>query len=279
MTYTPSIPMGGYAGWAYLKRTLAGQTVAFNASPDLTSDKNYFRAHISAVNSADDLVNDRRLLKVALGAFGLEADINSKFFIKKVLQDGTLQTGALANKLADKQYLKFSAAFGFGDFSVPRNKISTFADKIISAFEARQFEAAVGGQNSDFRFALNVERELPDIAVRTSSENTKWLTVLGSAPLRQVFEKAFGIPASIGRLDLDRQLDVFKSKADSQLGSGSIGQFSDPTKIEKLNRLFLLRSEAESYAQSSGNNVALQMMQQIATNARYRFGADLRSRG
>lgn len=273
MTFTPSIPMGGYSGWAYLKRTLASQTASFNASSDMKTDEEYFREKIGAVNTAEELVNDRRLLKVALGAFGLDSDINNKFFIKKVLQDGTLKTGTLANKLADKQYLKMSAAFGFGDFAVPRNKISTFADKIIDSYRARQFESAVGNQNTDLRFALNVERELPGIAAKSSTENAKWFTVLGSAPLRKVFEKALGLPSSIGGLDLDKQLEAFKAKAKSQLGNDSIGQFADPAKVENLNRRFLLRSEAESYAQSSGSNIALQLMQQIAANGRNRFNS------
>lgn len=271
MTYTPSIPLGGYAGWAFLKRTLVSQTKAFNASPEIKSDEVYFREKIGSVNSADDLLKDRRLLKVALGAFGLDTDINNRFFIKKVLEDGTLKTGTLSSKLADKQYQKLSAAFGFGDFSIPRSKISTFADNIIMEYRARQFESAVGEQNSDLRFALNVERELPAMAAKSSSENSKWFTVLGNAPLRKVFEKALGLPSSVGSLDLDKQLEMFKAKASSQFGSDSITQFTDLSKVEALNRRFLLRSEAESYAQSSGSSAALMIMQQIAANARYRF--------
>ena len=41
------------------------------------------------MKSAADLVADRRLLKVALGAFGLEGEIDKKAFIRKVLEEGT----------------------------------------------------------------------------------------------------------------------------------------------------------------------------------------------
>lgn len=272
MTYSPAIPLGGYAGWAYLKRTLTSQTKAFNSSPDLKSDEAYFREKISNVTTAEQLVNDRRLLKVALGAFGLDADIDNKFFIQKVLQDGTLKTGTLANKLADKQYQKMSAAFGFGDNAIPSTKISTFPDKIIEAYQARQFEAAIGDQSEDLRLALNAQRELPAISGKTTtSENTMWFTILGSAPLRKVFEKALGLPSSIGTLDLDQQLNAFKTKASAQLGDSSIKQFTDPAKVESLVRRFLVRSEAESFAKSGGGNAALQIMQQVANNSRRRF--------
>ena len=90
MSYTPAIPLSGYAGWAFLKRTMPTQQASFNAAPQNKRDEDYFREKIGTINTAEQLVNDRRLLRVALGAFGLDKDINNKFFIQKVLQDGTL---------------------------------------------------------------------------------------------------------------------------------------------------------------------------------------------
>lgn len=113
--------------------------------------------------------------------------------------DGTLTTGALANRLADKQYQKLSAAFGFGDFPIPITQISTFPDKILSAYETRQFESAVGDQNGDLRLALNTQRDLPTIAGKAgSSEDAKWFTIMGNPPLRKVFEKGAGTAKRIG---------------------------------------------------------------------------------
>ena len=104
MTLTPILPQSGFAGWAFLKRTMVAQKATFAAAAPLKRDEDYFRAKIGAINSAEDLVKDKRLLRVALTAYGLEGDVNNTYFIKKVLSDGTLTAGALANKLADKQY-------------------------------------------------------------------------------------------------------------------------------------------------------------------------------
>ncbi|MDB5659320.1 MAG: Flagellar protein [Cypionkella sp.] len=272
MSYIPAIPLNGYAGWAYLKRTMAAQTKAFNNAPEVKSDETYFRDKIGKITTAAQLVADRRLLKLALAAFGLEKDLDNKFFIQKVLQDGTLKTGTLANKLADKQYQKLSKAFGFGDYAVPSTQISTFADEIISAYKARRFETAVGDQSEDLRLALNLQRELPLLAAKTSSsDNTKWFTILGNTPLRTVFEKALGLPSSIGVLDLDQQLGAFKAKAKAQLGTDAVADFADPTKLEGLVRRFLVRSEAQTYAKSGSGNAALLLMSQISSNARARY--------
>lgn len=243
MTFSPVLPLGGYAGWTFLKRTIDAQKATFSASPALKRDEDYFREKIGSINTAQELVSDRRLLKVALGAYGLDADINAKFFIRKVLEDGTLKDGALANKLADKQYQKFSAAFGFGNFSVPNTKLSDFADKILGDYETRQFEIAVGQQNDDMRLALNAERELGALAGRSSTEDTKWFTVMGSGPLRKVFEAAFGLPKSFASIDLDQQLSIFKEKSEKVFGDSDIAQFTDPGKLDNLLRRFLIRSD------------------------------------
>ena len=271
MSFTPALPFSGYAGWTFLKRTMPTQAATFNAAAQNKRDEDYFRANIGKIDTAAQLVNDRRLLNVALRAFGLENDINNRFFIQKVLQDGTFKPDALANKLANKQYQKLSAAFGFGDFPVPRSKISDFADKILPQFRDRQFEIAVGQQNADFRLALNLQRELPEIAQKpNSSENAKWFSVMGSPPLRKVFETALGLPQSTGTLDLDLQLNVFKSRARAQFGSDSLSQFAEPAALDRLTRRFITRSESLAFEQSGAGNAALTLMQQAVSTARMR---------
>ena len=258
MSFAPIVPSGGVGGWIFLTRTLAAQKAAFVADPSMQRDEAYFRDRIGAVGSADDLLADRRLLSVALSAYGLEADINNRAFLKKILEGGTLTAGSLANKLADKRYLDFSKAFGFGDFPIPNTKKSDFADKILAAFETRKFETAVGGANGDMRLALNAQHELAAIAARTLSSDGKWYAALASPPLRQVLQTAFGLPSSFVAIDIDKQLVTLKARASAVFGDGGIEQFTDPQRTEKLVRLFLLRS---STATSGATSPALTLLQ------------------
>lgn len=262
MSYAIALPLGGYAGWTLLQRTMAAQKAALAAQPEVKRDEAYFRERIGSISTAEQLVSDRRLLKVALEAFGLGEDIDNRYFIRKVLEDGTLKTGALANRLADKTYQKLSAAFGFGDFSTPRTRLSTFADEILAAYRARSFETAVGAQDDNMRLALNAQRELQGLAAKPSSENTKWYMVLGDTPLRRVFETALGLPAAFGKLDVDRQLSMIRQKAREQLGSDSIGQFTEPAAVDRLVRRFITRSQIADLATlSSPAQVALTLLQ------------------
>ena len=271
MSFTPALPLTGYAGWAFLKSTAATQQAVLNSDPVMKRDETYFRENIGKVNTAAELVADRRLLKVALGAFGLEADLNSKAFVQKILEDGTLTEGSLATRLANKQYEKFSAAFGFGDFATPRSKLSDFPDKILTAYRTRSFEVAVGTQNDDLRLAMNVERELTDITASTTASNdSRWYAVLGNTPLRRVFEKALGLPSSFVGLDIDRQLAVMKDKAKSQLGTDQLVDFADAANKDKLIRRFLVRSEAEAYRSQYGASAALSLMSSAVAFSRKR---------
>ena len=261
MTFQPVVPIGGFAGWAFLQRTEVAQTAAFDASPVMTRETDYFAQNIGKVKTAEDLVSDRTLLKVALGAFGLEDDIDNKAFIAKILDEGVIDGGALANKLSDKRYYEMAKAFGF-DLGTPSTVLSTFPDEITSAYRTRQFEAAVGAQDQDMRLAMGLSRDLTAIAERTVSNDAKWFQIMGNAPIRQVFETAFNLPASFGTIDLDQQLEVLKARAVQAFGSDDVAQFAEDGGQEELVRRFFALSEIQAAGPvASSGSVALSLLQ------------------
>lgn len=244
MSVQPLLPLGGYAGWRFLSGSLGSQLDRVATSPVEARDMAYFRDRIASVESAADLVSDFRLLRVALGAFGLQEDLPNRAFIRTVLADGTTGDDALANRLADKRYRAFSEAFGLGGPLPPRTRLPGFADDILSRYTRQVFEQAVGEQDETLRLALTAQRSLPEIAARSQSDTTAWLSVLGNPPLRRVVETAFGLPGAIGTLDLDRQLRAFRDGAERVLGTSDFTTFSDPDRVEDLIRRFTLRAEA-----------------------------------
>ncbi|SLN13707.1 hypothetical protein AQS8620_00188 [Aquimixticola soesokkakensis] len=250
MSFQPVIPMSGLAGWSFLERTRDKQQEAFNNSGEVARNADYFREKINSVTSAQDLMDDRRLLSVALGAFGLDDDIDSKYFVQKVLEDGTLDATDLSNKLSDKRYYEFAKAFGFGDFATPNTVLSTFADEIITSYQNRQFEIAIGEVDENMRLASNLDRDLSAIAAKSTSENGKWYSVLGNTAVREVFETALNLPSSIGSIDLDQQVKEFRQRAESMFGDDGISQFTDPEKRTALVQRFLLMTEVNSTANS-----------------------------
>jgi len=80
--FQPVVPFGGFAGWSFLSRTLDNQKEAFAKSSETSGEVKYFEENIGDIKTAEDLVSNRTMLKVALEAFGLGDDINNKFFIR-----------------------------------------------------------------------------------------------------------------------------------------------------------------------------------------------------
>lgn len=261
MSFQPVLPLGGYAGWRYLNRTLETQQEALRDSVPVQRLTDYFRDNIAKAKTAADLVKDRRLLEVALGAFGLEADIGAKAFIERVLSDGTMKQGALSSKLSDKRYAALAFEFGYGNLG-SRTDLPGFADKIIARYEEKAFQKAVGEKDNSMRLALNLSGALKDIAARTSNANAQWFSMMGEAPVREVFQTALGLPQSFGTLDLDRQLATYKARSQSIFGTENLSDFTEPANQEKLIRLFLMRSESRGGGMAPAA-MALQLLERL----------------
>lgn len=120
MTFSPTVLGSGVGGYAYLKRTRDAQQGLFQNSAVVSRETKAFAEKIERVETSDQLMADRAVLKVALGAFGLSEDINNRAFIKKILDSDLSDTKSLANRLADKRYLAFAQAFNFASPDGPR---------------------------------------------------------------------------------------------------------------------------------------------------------------
>ncbi|MEM1362020.1 MAG: DUF1217 domain-containing protein [Pseudomonadota bacterium] len=257
MTFSPIIPTGGLAGWSYLSRTLEQQETLYAASPQNARETSAFRERIATITTAEELVADRDLLKVALGAYGLGDDLNNRAFIEKVLAEGTQDPASFANRLADKRYTAFSEAFGFGDLGGPWTGLSGFADRVIESYQERDFEIAVGQVNETMRLALNMQRELPEIVNESSNPTTQWLLVLGNPPLRQAIETAFGLPSSFSGLDLDRQVEDLQDIAQQRFGVDTVSGLIETETFESLTRLYVTRAELAAPTITSSPQLSL----------------------
>lgn len=263
MTFQPVIVGSGLSGWQFLKSTGDRQREVFNQSTLITRDTEYFRQNIANITSAEDLVDDRRLLRVALGAFGLQDDINSKFFVRKILEEGVTDRLSLANKLTDDRYKALAGAFDF-DLPVSRNVSDPdFANDIVNRFRAQEFEIAVGNQDQTLRLALNFERSVEEMADADISDNARWFRVMGTPPIRTVLETALGLPSSFGQLDIDQQLDIFREKSRSRFGVTEIKEFADLENTRKIVQTYLLQEKAKQIASVGSGNVALTLLQAI----------------
>jgi hypothetical protein len=261
MSFAPVIPVGGLAGWRFLERTLDRQEAAHARSPSALRDEAYFRAQIGQIRSAGDLIADRRLLRVALTAFGLTDDINSRAFVQRVLDSYTADRRSFAARLADKRYLELARAFGFREAGGPAIGRPGAVEAVLQRFRETRFEEAVGAQDESMRLALALQRDLRRIVGQSDSDEARWFTILGTPSVRRVFETAFGLPREFAALDLDRQASVLKSRTQRLTGSSDAAQFTDPARIDRLISRFLAGAQIAEARQTSGPIVALGLLQ------------------
>lgn len=262
MSFSPVVPSSGIVGWKFLQRTYDSQLDNFSASQMRIRERQYFLDNIGDVKSATELVNNRRLLSVALGAFGLQDDIDSKFFVQKILQDGTKSDDALANRLADTRYQKFSEAFGFGPGELRKTSLQTNMAEVANRNNLEAFEASVGEQDGSMRIALYAQRELQDLAGQSVSDDAKWFDLMGQSPLRQMFEVALGLPSSFGQINLDKQLEVFRDKLKAVTGDSELTQFTNPEALEQITNRYLARAQINELSSGiNSSSIALMLLQ------------------
>lgn len=246
MTFIPAIPLGGYLGWRVFENTADRQFETYKNSPQVVRNMEYFRENISSAVTPEDLVSDRRLLTVALGAYGLSEEINKRAFIEKILEEGTDLSDAFANRLSDSRWRAFAKDFGYGNFTGTNVTLSSFREKVANDYLERSFEERVGDANTDIRLAMNFRREIAAIAEGPNVDTVGWFQIMGQKPLRTVMEAAFGLPASIGQADIDKQEELFQRKADQFFGGKSAAVFKDPLKVEDALRRFFLQTEIQN---------------------------------
>lgn len=230
--------LAGLAGWRLLQRTAPQQMATLARTPQLQREQAAFAARLADRPTAEALVGDYRSLKVALTAFGLEADLPNRAFLRKVLESDLNQDSSLAGRLADKRYAGFARAFGFAEASPPAR------DEIVRTIGARylerEFERRIGETDGNLRLALHAHRELASLARRGSSDATKWYEILGSPPLAQVVRGALGVPASLARAPIDTQVSTLREGLERAVGATSPAALADPTTLGRLIDRFVI---------------------------------------
>ncbi|MEM1274943.1 MAG: DUF1217 domain-containing protein [Pseudomonadota bacterium] len=241
MTFEPILPTSGVLGFRLLEQTEATQRAIYDRRPEIARDTAYFRENIANVSTAAELVADRRLLRVALGAFGMDDQLNKGAFMRRILEEGTESSTAFATRFVDPRFTRIAEAFGFGNLIGSQTARPGFADEITAAYTERQFEIAVGEQDDSLRLALNFRREIERYATASDPNGNAWFSAMGDVPVRTVFEGAFGLPSSFGQIDIDLQRDTLRDLNQKYFDDTSLAVFQDPTKVNQIIERFLLR--------------------------------------
>ena len=260
MSFQPILPFSGLPGWRLLQGTLDKQLKHFASSPLLSREKSYFEENISKVQTAADLVADRTLLKVALGAFGLEGDIQNRAFIRKVLESDLGDPKSLSARLTDPRYKELAEAFSLSASGKAKTNAPGFAAAILQRYTVQSFEVALGEQDTAMRLAMTAKRELPKLALQDISDTSKWYRAMSQPPIRSFLETAFGLPSDFGKIDIDQQQSILADKALNQFNIGSFSELAQPENLEKVIERFHLRNQVSETSQMTSQSIAIALL-------------------
>ena len=235
MSYAPIIPTSGLTGWQFLQRTMAQQAATHAGTATARREEAYFRENIGKIGSAEELVNDRRLLRVALSAFGLADDLPNRAFIQRVLESPTGDPAqgekrSFVQRLADRRYHDLAAAFGFGD------RITN-----ASAAASEKIAAQSDGATTASRLAASMQRDLSALAGSGIGDDAAWALVLNTPSLRAMFETAYDLPEAFAAAGLDEQLTMIRSRTEALFGSSAVAQFAGQGPLDALAQRYVDR--------------------------------------
>jgi hypothetical protein len=211
-----------------IQNNLARYQKMVASEPAVKTATEYYAANIGNVKSISDLVGNYRLLSYALTAYGLGDQVNNKALITKVLQggvtnaDGSTNTKALANTLANANWAKFAKAFDFVGSGVSSITSSSAVATTETAYTEQTLETQQGKQDVGVQLALYFQRVAPTIKSAYS--------VLGDKNLLEAFQTIYGITLnSNGNVDANAAI-VNRTMP--------LKDLQDPTKLKQLTARF-----------------------------------------
>ena len=103
-------------------------------------------------------MKDYRLYHYAMKAYGLEDMAYAKAFMKKVLESDLSDPKSFVNKLIDKRYREFAAAFSFNGSATPVAQSGNQTDEMIGLYTATK-KSQVDALAADTRYYSAEDRQ------------------------------------------------------------------------------------------------------------------------
>lgn len=139
-----------YLSYQLVTRDIARSLDRIESQPMVQRETEYYLANIGKMKTIDEFVDNDRLFKYAMKAYGLADMDYAKAFMKKALEEGISDPDSFANKLTDKRYYEFVKAFNFEKYGELATSYNLAQDYIPGQFAAKVgLSAAQGG----FEFA------------------------------------------------------------------------------------------------------------------------------
>jgi hypothetical protein len=192
-------------------------------NPILQQQTQDYLKQVVDVKSIDDFLNNDTVYTYAMKAFGLDAKLGDKTFMRKILEGGVSDPASFANQQKDKNYAAFAAAFDFAAHGEEATTYSVPEEGTVDAYMRQTMEDEAGAQNPGVQLALYFQRKASSI--------TSAYDILADKALAKVVRTALRLPDSTAMLDIDKQASMIEDKLD-------VEDFQDPAKLGDFLKRF-----------------------------------------
>lgn len=207
-----------YNDYLIIARDAAKVTDRVARQPQIAREVDYYLAKIGNVKTADEFVADRRLVSVALTAFGIGNMVYAKAFVRKLVAEGTDDRNAFANRLADQRYLEFAKTFDFKRYGGATTAFAAAQKGVADKYIRQNLETQAGSSNEGVRLALYFERHAPNLESVSA--------VLADKAMTQVVRTMLGLPETFSLYGIDKQISILERRLD-------IDDLKSPDKLKK----------------------------------------------
>ncbi|UJW76296.1 DUF1217 domain-containing protein [Rhizobium sp. SL42] len=237
------------------------QTTAKEAA---TKESEYYQEQIASIRTADELLADRRVVDVVLGAFGFDGDEVTDDFLKQLFASDLEDPKSFANQQTDAKWAELLASFNFdSEGNLTDDTVGTVQQRgdtleTINLYLRQTFEESEGESNQGVRLALYFERTAPTL--------TDAYDLIADEALLEVFRTTFGYSEEFSNMDVDMQAKIVEDNI-------TLSDFQDPEKMERFLQRYTAMYDTENASydtsaltilQGSGGGISADLLTSLA---------------
>jgi len=216
----------------------------FRERTDIKREADYYRENIKTIKSVDDFFADKRLVRFALSAYGLESEAVNAGKIRRVLESDLTDINSLANRLKDARFQEIAKDLNIPFFKETKLKMVSTTDDIVKKYERVKYEESLDETAPGVRAALEFNRRVKNVS--------QTVQLLGDSVLREVITVANNIPKQIAIQEVDSQITAVERKVD-------VKKFKDQAEIDKTVQRYLTNKASQDSGITGGNGFLLKL--------------------
>ena len=202
-----------------------------------TKKAEVYQERIQSIDTVRDLLADRDVIDVVIGAYGLDPEDATDDFLKQIFASDLSDPKSFVNQLPDGRWAELVASFNFdANGNLTRETIGTVQQRgetleTVNKYLRQTLEENEGASNEAVRLALYFERTAPNI--------TDAYGLIADDALMAVFRTTFGFSDEFSNMDVDQQARIINDNLD-------LADLQDPTKLERFLQRYTAMYDTEN---------------------------------